>query len=86
LLILLIPKLQKRGGTLAFGRGGDSVKLDPINVTDGESLRVTHQIFDTLVKYKPENTEIFPNLAIKWTVSKDQKNMDFYFEKKCEIP
>lgn len=31
------------GGTFVFGRGGDSVGLDPITVTDGESYRVTSQ-------------------------------------------
>lgn len=87
LLILLLflnfahSQTPKRGGTLIFGRGGDSVKLDPINVTDGESLRVTHQIFDTLVKYKPNNTEILPSLAVKWSVSKDQKVWTFYLRK-----
>jgi len=87
LLVLLLfvsfanSQTPKRGGTLVFGRGGDSVKLDPINVTDGESLRVTHQIFDTLVKYKPNNTEVVPSLAVKWTVSKDQKVWTFYLRK-----
>jgi len=87
LLILLFifsignSAVPKRGGTLVFGRGGDSVKLDPINVTDGESLRVTHQIFDTLVKYKEINTEVVPNLATSWTVSRDQKVWTFRLRK-----
>ncbi|PMQ01454.1 MAG: ABC transporter substrate-binding protein [Dictyoglomus sp. NZ13-RE01] len=77
--------VPKRGGTLVFGRGGDSVKLDPINVTDGESLRVTHQIFDTLVKYKPNNTEVVPNLATSWTVSKDGKVWTFRLRKNVKF-
>ena len=35
--------------TLIYGRGADSKSLDPIQVTDGESLKVTKNIFDTLV-------------------------------------
>ncbi|MCG0239899.1 MAG: ABC transporter substrate-binding protein, partial [Firmicutes bacterium] len=29
--------------TLVWGRGADSSSLDPINVTDGESIKVTNQ-------------------------------------------
>ena len=35
------------------GAGADSVRLDPINVTDGESLRATRQIFDGLLRFAP---------------------------------
>lgn len=59
------------GGTLVFGKGGDSVGLDPITVTDGESLMVTKQIFDTLVDYGQQDTSINPALATEWTVSED---------------
>ena len=44
----------KKGGTLVFGRGGDSVTLDPSLATDGESLNVTDHIFDGLVTFTPE--------------------------------
>ena len=46
-----------------YGRGADSVGLDPINVTDGESLIVTRQIFDGLLDFKPESTDVVPALA-----------------------
>ena len=49
--------------TFVFGRGADSVSLDPINTTDGESLRVTRQIFDGLLDFAPESTDIIPALA-----------------------
>ncbi len=57
--------------TLVFGRGGDSVSLDPSQVTDGESLNVTKNIFDTLIDYKDGNTEIQPALAETWESSAD---------------
>ncbi|MFZ3590977.1 ABC transporter substrate-binding protein [Bacillus sp. DJP31] len=60
-----------KNDTLVFGRGGDSVGLDPITVTDGESFKVTKNIFDTLVDYGEQDTEIFPALATEWKVSKD---------------
>ncbi|MHB1653421.1 MAG: ABC transporter substrate-binding protein [Desulfitobacteriaceae bacterium] len=63
--------------TLIEGRGGDSVSLDPINVTDGQSMRVTGNIFDTLVAYKPTNMEAIPALATEWKVSPDGKVWTF---------
>jgi ABC-type transport system substrate-binding protein len=49
--------------TFVFGRGADSVTLDPVNTTDGESLRVTRQIFDGLLDFAPESTDVIPALA-----------------------
>ncbi|SEN56105.1 ABC transporter substrate-binding protein [Lihuaxuella thermophila] len=57
--------------TFIYGRGADSKALDPIQVTDGESIKVAEQIFETLVKYKKENTEVEPGLAESWETSKD---------------
>ncbi|MEN2767029.1 ABC transporter substrate-binding protein [Ornithinibacillus xuwenensis] len=57
--------------TLVFGRGADSIQLDPSKVTDGESIYVTNQIYDTLVRYEEENTEVKPALATEWEVSDD---------------
>ncbi|WCK53477.1 ABC transporter substrate-binding protein [Aneurinibacillus sp. Ricciae_BoGa-3] len=65
------------GGTLIYARGSDSTSLDPQNVTDGESLKVTKNIFDTLVDYKKENTEIIPALATEWKSSPDGKTWTF---------
>ena len=51
------------GSVFTFGRGADSVGLDPINVTDGESLKVGRQVFDGLLGFKPESTDPAPALA-----------------------
>ena len=51
------------GNTFVFGRGADSVSLDPVNTTDGESLRVTRQVFDGLLDFAPESTDLAPSLA-----------------------
>lgn len=66
------------GGTFIFGRGGDSVGLDPIQVTDGESFKVTQQIYDTVVAFKPGTTEVIPGLAKEWDISEDGKTVTFY--------
>lgn len=46
-----------------FGRGGDSVALDPALIEDGASSQVVQQIFEGLYTYKPENTDVIPLLA-----------------------
>nr|WP_241154414.1 ABC transporter substrate-binding protein [Staphylospora marina] len=57
--------------TLIYGRGADSKLLDPIQVTDGESINVTDQIFDTLVEYDRDSTQVVPGLAESWETSPD---------------
>jgi peptide/nickel transport system substrate-binding protein len=59
------------GDVLVFGRGNDSISLDAAVVTDGESIKVTKNIYDTLVDYGDDNTDIEAALATKWTVSND---------------
>lgn len=46
-----------------FGRGADSVQLDPALVTDGESFRVTGQVLDSLYAFEQGTTNPVPSLA-----------------------
>ncbi len=62
---------SKKEKTLVFGRGGDSVSLDPITVTDGESFKVTQNVFETLINFGEQDTTLQPGLASKWEASKD---------------
>ncbi|WP_059049610.1 ABC transporter substrate-binding protein [Paenibacillus senegalimassiliensis] len=57
--------------TLIIGRGGDSASLDAAIVTDGESLKIAHQVYDSLVEYKEGTTEVQGSLAEDWAVSED---------------
>jgi peptide/nickel transport system substrate-binding protein len=66
------------GGTLVFSGASDPTYLDPALVSDGESFRVTEQIFDGLVQVKPGTTSIRPALALRWTLSKDGKTYVFF--------
>ncbi|RLQ92428.1 ABC transporter substrate-binding protein [Falsibacillus albus] len=67
--------------TLIFGRGGDSVGLDPAAVTDGESFKVTKNIFETLVEFGKQDTQIHEGLATKWDVSDDGLTYTFDLRK-----
>ncbi len=57
--------------TFIFGRGGDSVQLDPALVTDGESFRVTGQVLEPLYQYEPGTTTPIPALATGCTANAD---------------
>lgn len=57
--------------TLVFGRGKDSVRLDPADAADGESVAVVVNLFDTLLQYKSGTTELAPALATAWESTED---------------
>ena len=86
-LLLTLPILHvaadshSTGGTFIFGRGGDSVGLDPALEEDGESFKVCDNIYDTLVHYKDGSTEIGPGLATNWESSADGLTWTFYLRK-----
>ncbi|HEY4977385.1 MAG TPA: hypothetical protein VII05_08615, partial [Gaiellaceae bacterium] len=46
------------GKTFVFASSADPVLLDPALVSDGESLRITNQIFESLVSFKPGGSEV----------------------------
>ena len=58
-----------KGGTMVFAGASDPTYLDPALVSDGESFRVTEQMFEGLVKLKPGTTKIVPALATKWKLA-----------------
>lgn len=67
--------------TFIFGAQGEPVCLDPTIITDGISGRVTNQIFEGLVKFDGNTTNVVPALAEKWDVSADGKVWTFYLRK-----
>jgi peptide/nickel transport system substrate-binding protein len=66
------------GGTLVFAGAADPVALDGALVSDGESLRVIDQIFETLVDLKPGGTDVVPGLAESWDTSSDGTMWTFH--------
>lgn len=67
--------------TLVFARGGDSSKLDPAFVDDGESVAICTSVYEGLVRYKRGSTDIEPCLATSWKQSKDGKEWTFELRK-----
>ncbi|MDK2896879.1 MAG: dipeptide transport system substrate-binding protein [Candidatus Atribacteria bacterium] len=66
---------------LVFGNSGDVARLDPADVTDGESISRMDNIFEGLVEYEAGSTEIKPCLAESWDISEDGKEIVFHLRK-----
>lgn len=57
--------------TLIYARGEDANTLDPIHTEIGEAVKVMVNLYDTLVTYHDETTELVPGLATEWSHSED---------------
>jgi len=64
-----------------FGSSGDAVRLDPADVTDGESIQRMDNIHEGLVMYDGGTTNIRPALATSWTISDDKLTITFNLRK-----
>lgn len=77
---LFSPFTRGANDTLIYAGASDPTYLDPTLVSDGESFRVTAQIFESLVSLKPGSTVIQPGLATKYS-SKNGKDWTFTLRK-----
>jgi peptide/nickel transport system substrate-binding protein len=77
---LFSPFTRGANETLIYAGASDPTYLDPTLVSDGESFRVTAQIFESLVSLKPGSTVIRPGLATKYS-SKNGKDWTFTLRK-----
>jgi len=59
------------GGTLRFAVKDQVPTLDPTIANDENALYVLHPLFDTLIDFAPNDLEIVPRLAERWSVSPD---------------
>jgi len=57
--------------TFTYAQGADPRGLDPALVDDGESSKIIVNIYESLLKYKDDSTEVEPSLAESWTISDD---------------
>ncbi|HZE38124.1 MAG TPA: ABC transporter substrate-binding protein [Stackebrandtia sp.] len=61
-----------------FAGAGDPKSLDPSLASDGETFRVTRQVFEGLLTHKSGGTKIVGQLAKTWDTSKDGKTWTFH--------
>jgi peptide/nickel transport system substrate-binding protein len=71
--------LQRRRdpGTLVVAQAAGPQKLDPIRVTDNESIEIGGLLFEGLVRWRPGTTDIVKGLAEEWHVSDDKRQWTF---------
>jgi peptide/nickel transport system substrate-binding protein len=80
LLLVLVAGCGKRPAstdTLIYAQASDPKTLDPVNTDIAEAVHVITNVFDTLVTYHDETTELVPGLAEKWSLGEDGKTWTF---------
>jgi peptide/nickel transport system substrate-binding protein len=68
------------GGTFVFAGSAEPVSLDPFFASDGETFRVSRQIFEGLVATEPGTADPAPSLAKSWDVSDDGLTYTFQLQ------
>lgn len=76
---------SKTSKTLVFAQSADPRGLDPAYVDDGESAKVMCNVYEGLIAYKEDSTEIQPCLAEKWDISSDGKVYTFNLRKNVKF-
>ncbi len=67
--------------TLIYAQGADPRGLDPALVDDGESAKIMVNIYEGLLKYNKDSTQVEPCLAESWDVSPDGLTYTFHLKK-----
>ena len=81
LALLAAPTAAAQSGTLVFGGNGEPVSLESGNITDGISILVQRQIYDTLIDFKDGTTELVPGLATSWKPNANATSWTFTLRK-----
>ena len=64
--------------TFIFGAAGEPTTFDPFYASDGETFRVTRQIYENLIGIEEGGTEGVPELATSW--ESDEEGLVWTFE------
>ncbi len=72
---------SKEQDTLIYAQGADPRGLDPALVDDGESAKITGNIYEGLLQYNKDSTKVEPCLAESWDVSTDGLTYTFHLRK-----
>ncbi|RKN40862.1 ABC transporter substrate-binding protein [Streptomyces hoynatensis] len=64
--------------TFVFGNAGDPASLDPGLASDGETFRITHQVFETLLTHESGTAELTGGLAESWESNPEGTQWTFH--------
>jgi peptide/nickel transport system substrate-binding protein len=65
------PSGPPQGGTVVVGLQAEPTTLDSQQISDYNSHRAAYGIYDMLLRFKDESTEVEPGLAEKWDISEN---------------
>src|SRR2546426_12458264 len=72
----------KRGGILKFALNTDPPKLDPASSGPTGSIdAVCSIVYNRLVNYKPDASDVIPDLSERWEISRAAKCYTFFLRK-----
>lgn len=69
---------EAQGGTFTFGAAGAPDLFDPFYASDGETFRITRQLMEGLVGFKPGTADVEPRLAQSWQHTPDGRTWTFH--------
>ncbi len=69
------------GGPVLYGRGDPTDSLDPQDTAWGGSAKITVNLYECLVTFGADNSELVPGLAESWERSPDGKTWTFRLRK-----
>ncbi|MFL6012222.1 MAG: ABC transporter substrate-binding protein [Gaiellaceae bacterium] len=72
---------SKASSTLIFAGAADPTYLDPALASDGETFRVTEQMYEGLVALKPGTTKVIPKLATRWKSTNRGRTWTFWLRR-----
>jgi peptide/nickel transport system substrate-binding protein len=70
-----------RSDTLIYAQSEDPKTLDPVNTDIAEAVHVITNVFDTLVTYDDETSQIVPSLAERWETGEDGLTWTFHLRR-----
>ena len=59
--------------SLVYARASDSLTLDPAAASDAESAKVIDAVFETLIDFHENGTDLQPGLATEWRPNADRR-------------
>jgi len=62
---------------LTYARGNDSGTIDPQNTTSGEDAKVTNQVYDKPIHFKPGGSQLVDGLATEYSVDGTMVSLTF---------
>jgi peptide/nickel transport system substrate-binding protein len=73
-----LAQTPQEGGTVIVGLQAEPVTLDPAQMSDYNTFRAVYNMYDGLLRFKDESTEVEPGLAERWEISEDGLEYTLY--------